>query len=294
MSRLETGMAVAMNGLSRRAFGRLAVGAGLAGAALGAGACGSKPAGPPTPASRPASAGGPGVGYVLSHEQFPTPALVDQAQAAEEAGFRYLWASDHLQPWQDDQGHAMFPWLTLALVGQRTKNIVYGTGVTCPIYRQHPAEVAQAFASLAVLTPNRVFLGLGTGERLNEQAATGQYGPYTERHDRMIEAIDLIRQLWSGQRISFAGRYFQTNSLKIYDLPAAPPPSRIRSWQARSTMARDARGGTRGNWRSASNSSRWSANRTRPTGPPLTQVAGDPTAGIALYRDQVLPKLHAS
>jgi TAT-translocated FGD2 family F420-dependent dehydrogenase len=374
-------MAVAMNGLSRRAFGRLAVGAGLAGAALGAGACGSKPAGPPTPASRPASAGGPGVGYVLSHEQFATPALVDQAQAAEEAGFRYLWASDHLQPWQDDQGHAMFPWLTLALVGQRTKNIVYGTGVTCPIYRQHPAEVAQAFASLAVLTPNRVFLGLGTGERLNEQAATGQYGPYTERHDRMIEAIDLIRQLWSGQRISFAGRYFQTNSLKIYDLPAAPPPIFVAAsgpksaalagqygdgWITQPTAVKDPKlagafgDGARRSGRDpgklekrvelfavvgeqdeidrAANLWRFTTKGFQLDKPnpvdiqkaaeatPLTEVAGgwvtgtdpathrnavqqvinsgatpfmhfpqsDPTAAIALYRDQVLPKLHAS
>jgi TAT-translocated FGD2 family F420-dependent dehydrogenase len=160
---------------------------------------------------------------VLSHEQFRTPELLDQAQAAEQAGFRYLWASDHLQPWQDNEGHSMFPWLTLALVGQRTSRISIGTGVTCPIYRYHPATVAQAFASLAILAPGRVFLGLGTGERLNEQAATTRFGPYAERHDRLIEAIELIRQLWSGQRISFQGRYFQTDQLKLYDPPSPPP-----------------------------------------------------------------------
>ena len=92
-----------------------------------------------------------------------------------------------------------------ALVGQQTRRIAFGTGVTCPIYRYHPATVAQAFASLATLAPGRVFLGLGTSERLNEQAATDQFGPYVERHDRLIEAIELIRQLWSGQRISFQG-----------------------------------------------------------------------------------------
>ena len=118
----------------------------------------------------------------------------------------------------------MSPWLTLALVGNNTSRISFGTGVTCPIYRYHPATVAQAFASLALLNPGRVFLGVGTGERLNEQAATNTYGNYTERHDRLVEAIQLIRQLWSGERKSFSGRYFQTNSLKLYDVPATPPP----------------------------------------------------------------------
>lgn len=187
------------------------------------GACGTRsgdrsaPTGPPP---------GPGkdVGVVLSHEQFRTDQLVAQAQAAERAGFQYVWASDHLQPWQDNEGHSMFPWLTLALVGHSTTRISFGTGVTCPIYRYHPATVAQAFASLAILSPGRVFLGLGTGERLNEQAATNTFGPYAERHDRLIEAIRLIRQLWSGERIFFAGRYFQTNALKLYDLPATSPP----------------------------------------------------------------------
>lgn len=118
----------------------------------------------------------------------------------------------------------MFPWLTLALVGNSTSSILFGTGVTCPIYRYHPATVAQAFASLAILNPGRVFLGLGTGERLNEQAATDTFGNYRERHDRLIEAIVLIRQLWSGERISFTGHYFRTDELKLYDTPAMPPP----------------------------------------------------------------------
>ena len=186
------------------------------GAAGLAAACRDKPAAPPP--------SGPGVGFVLSHEQFTTTQLVEQARAAEQAGFRYLWASDHLQPWQDNEGHSMFPWITLALIAERTNHIPFGTGVTCPIYRYHPTTVAQAFASLAVLYPGRVFLGVGTGERLNEQAATTEFGPYRERHDRLIEALQLIRQLWSGQRISFQGRYFQTDQLKLYDLPPTSPP----------------------------------------------------------------------
>ena len=209
--------------MSRRVFGRVAAGAGLLGTAGFGSGCGhpgtdhGKPAAPPPPA-------GKGVGVTLSHEQFRTDQLVAQAQAAEQAGFQYVWASDHIQPWQDNEGHSMFPWITLALVGHSTSRISFGTGVTCPIYRYHPAVVAQAFASLALLNPGRVFLGVGTGERLNEQATTNMFGKYTERHDRLIEAITLIRQLWSGARTSFAGRYFQTNALKLYDTPPTPPP----------------------------------------------------------------------
>ncbi len=213
-----------MTSMSRRGFGRLTAGLGMVGASGVVAACGKTPSTPSSVPAGPPPQSGPGVGFVLSHEQFRTDELLDQAQAAEQAGFRYLWASDHLQPWQDNQGHSMFPWLTLALVGQRTNRVEFGTGVTCPTYRYHPATVAQAFASLAILAPGRVFLGLGTGERLNEQAATNQFGRYVERHDRLIEAIELIRQLWSGQRISFAGRYFQTNQLKLYDLPSSSPP----------------------------------------------------------------------
>ena len=216
-----------MKGMSRRSFARLAAGFGLVSTAsvVTATACGKKPEpAPSSPASPPPlPPSGPAVGYVLSHEQFTTTQLVDQAQKAEQAGFRYLWTSDHIQPWQDNEGHAMFPWITLALVGQRTSHVPFGTGVTCPIYRYHPTTVAQGFASLAVLYPGRVFLGVGTGERLNEQAATTQFGPYRERHDRLVEAIQLIRQLWSGQRISFQGRYFRTNQLKLYDPPPSPP-----------------------------------------------------------------------
>lgn len=203
-----------MTQISRRSLARLAAAAGAITAA-GLAAC------KPKPANSPPS--GPGVGFVLSHEQFTTAQLVEQAQAAEHAGFHYLWASDHLQPWQDNEGHSMFPWITLALVGQRTYRIPFGTGVTCPIHRYHPTTVAQAFASLALLYPGRVFLGVGTGERLNEQAATTRFGSYRERHDRLIEAIQLIRQLWSGERTSFRGRYFQTDQLKLYDLPPRQP-----------------------------------------------------------------------
>jgi TAT-translocated FGD2 family F420-dependent dehydrogenase len=212
-----------VQGLSRRKFGAwgmLALGGAAAGltatAACSAPAPTAQPGGP-TPAKTR-------LGFVLSHEQYSTTQLVDFAVAAEQAGFSHLWASDHLQPWQDNEGHSTFPWLTLGLVSQRTRTAVFGTGVTCPTYRHHPSDVAQAFATLAGLAPGRIFLGVGTGEALNELAGTGQFGRYPERHDRLIEAITLIRQLWSGQRVSFRGRYFQTEQLQLYDLPKQPPP----------------------------------------------------------------------
>jgi TAT-translocated FGD2 family F420-dependent dehydrogenase len=213
----------------------MSAGIGVLGAGGLSGGCGA-PSSQHAAPNGPAPPSGKGVGVILSHEQFRSDQLVTQAQAAEKAGFRYVWASDHIQPWQDNEGHSMFPWLTLALVGSSTSRIEFGTGVTCPTYRYHPATVAQAFASLAILSPGRVFLGVGTGERLNEQAATNASGRYTERHDRLIEAIGLIRQLWSGNRISFTGRYFQTNALKLYDPPPKPPPIFVAASGPKSAM----------------------------------------------------------
>ena len=114
--------------MSRRAFGRLTAGLGMVSASGVVAACGKPVSTPSSLSAGPPPPSGPGVGFVLSHEQFRTAELLDQAQAAEQAGFRYLWASDHLQPWQDNQGHSMFQWLTLALVGQRTSRIEFGTG----------------------------------------------------------------------------------------------------------------------------------------------------------------------
>src|SRR5438045_4812167 len=132
------------------------------------------------------------VGFVVSHEQFPAPRLVELAVAAEEAGFDRLWTSDHFHPWMDNQGHAGQAWVTLAAVSQRV-GIPFGTGVTCPTFRYRPAIVAQAFATLSALAPDRVFLGVGTGEAINEQATTGDWAPYAGRAGRLIEAIEIIR-----------------------------------------------------------------------------------------------------
>src|ERR1700712_4823187 len=205
--------------LTRRGFGAVT----LAAAAAMSTAAPGMAAAAPSPAP-PAASGRRKLGFVLSHEQFPTGDLVGFAQAAEHAGFASVWASDHIQPWQRNEGHSMFPWSTLESVGDRTSRLRHGTGVTCPLYRHHPSQVAQAFASLAIRSPGRVFLGVGAGEAVNELSSTGQFGRYPERHDRLIEAVTLIRRLWTGEKTTFKGRYYRTDSLKLWDLPARPVP----------------------------------------------------------------------
>ncbi len=164
------------------------------------------------------------VGFFLSHEQFPPTGLVEYAVAAERAGFDSVWASDHFHPWQDNQGHAGHAWTTLAAIGARTSRLVLGTAVTCPIYRVHPAIVAHAFATLASLYPGRLFLGVGTGEAVNEAAAGGGWGPYRERAGRLREAVVLIRRLWTEDWVSHDGPHFPLENARIYERPPSPVP----------------------------------------------------------------------
>jgi F420-dependent hydroxymycolic acid dehydrogenase len=179
----------------------------------------------------PESAGesGPGalrrgmIGFMLGHEQFRVPELVDFGVAAERAGFDLIAASDHFQPWQANEGHSGEAWVTLAALGQRTSRVWMGTTVTCPTLRYNPAVVAEAFASLAWLTPGRVFLGLGSGEALNEEAATGQWPKWPERSERLVEATDVIRRLWTGEPVQHRGKYYAVDA-KLYDAPPHPVP----------------------------------------------------------------------
>ena len=174
------------------------------------------------------------IGYFLAHEQFSPASLVDSAVAAERAGFDSVWASDHFHPWQENQGHAGNAWLTLAAIGQRTSKVTLGTAVTCPIYRNRPALVAQAFATLGVLYPNRVFLGVGTGEAVNEIPAGGGWGPYRERIVRLREAVTLIRRLWDEDWVSHQGEAFPIANAKIYDKPKTRVPIYIAASGPRS------------------------------------------------------------
>lgn len=163
------------------------------------------------------------VGFQLAHEQFAVPELVDLGAAAELAGFDLLALSDHLQPWQANEAHSGQAWVTMSAIGQRTSRIRMGTTVTCPTFRYNPAVVAEAFASLSLLYPDRIFLGVGSGEALNEEAAVGSWPKWSERSERLVEATEVIRKLWGGEQIDHQGKYYKIN-MRLYDRPAKSIP----------------------------------------------------------------------
>ena len=163
------------------------------------------------------------VGFMLGHEQFTVPQLVDIGGHATQAGFGLLATSDHFQPWQANEGHCGEAWVTMGALTQRARPAWVGTTVTCPTLRYNPGVVAEAFASLALLHPGRIFLGVGSGEALNEQAATGQWPKWPERWERLTEAIEIIRALWTGQPVSHQGKYYTVDG-KLYDPPPQPIP----------------------------------------------------------------------
>jgi coenzyme F420-dependent glucose-6-phosphate dehydrogenase len=165
------------------------------------------------------------LGYKASAEQFGPNELLDFAILAERHGFDSVFISDHFQPWRHTGGHAPFSLAWLGALGARTTRILMGTSVLTPTFRYHPSVVAQAFATLGVMFPQRVILGVGTGESLNEVPALGLAWPQPkERTARLKEAVALIRQLWSEPRVSFQGQYYRTEKATIYDKPAVPPP----------------------------------------------------------------------
>jgi len=163
------------------------------------------------------------VGYQLAYEQFPVTELMQLGTLLEQAGFDVMTHSDHLQPWQSNEGHAGQAWLTMAAIGARTHKIFMGTTVTCPTFRYNPAVVAEAFASLSLLFPGRIFLGIGSGEALNEEAAIGSWPKWPERSERLVEAHDLILELWRGQQVVHQGKYYSVN-MRLYDPPKTKIP----------------------------------------------------------------------
>ena len=163
------------------------------------------------------------VGFQLAYEQFPVTELLHLGVMLEQAGFDVMTHSDHIQPWQANEGHSGQAWLTMAAIGAKTQKIMMGTTVTCPTFRYTPAVVAEAFASLSLLYPGRIFLGIGSGEALNEEAATGVWPKWPERSERLVEAHDLILKLWGGQQVAHKGQYYQVD-MKLYDTPKTRIP----------------------------------------------------------------------
>jgi coenzyme F420-dependent glucose-6-phosphate dehydrogenase len=164
------------------------------------------------------------LGYKASNEQFPPQELLGYGVLAEECGFDSVFVSDHLQPWRHDGGHAPFAMTWLGALGARTERITMGTSVLTPTFRYHPAIVAQAFATLGCLFPGRVVLGMGSGESMNEVPLGIEWPDGKERFARFREAVKLIRQLWTEERVSFEGEYYRTDKATIYDRPADPVP----------------------------------------------------------------------
>ncbi|HWK20066.1 MAG TPA: glucose-6-phosphate dehydrogenase (coenzyme-F420) [Microbacteriaceae bacterium] len=163
-------------------------------------------------------------GYKASAEQFGPSRLLDYAVLAEDVGFDSVFVSDHLQPWNHDGGHApaSLPWL--GALGARTSRILMGTSVLTPTFRYHPGVIAQAFATLGELYEGRVILGVGTGEALNEATLGIPWPEQKERFARLKESLELIDRLWSEERVSFDGQFYQTHNATIYDLPGTRVP----------------------------------------------------------------------
>ncbi len=165
------------------------------------------------------------LGYKASAEQFGSRQLLEFACLAERSGLDSVWVSDHFQPWRHTGGQAPFALSWLGALGALTSRVVIGTSVLTPTFRYHPSVVAQAFATLGSLFPGRVVLGIGTGESLNEVPPTGMAWPeQKERTARFKESVDLIRQLWRGQRVSYQGQFYKTVEATIYDRPEIEVP----------------------------------------------------------------------
>ena len=175
------------------------------------------------------------IGYFLSSEEWGPRELVAQAVKAQDAGFDGLWISDHYHPWNDEQGHSPFVWSTIGAIAQATDRMPVTTAVTCPTIRIHPAIVAQAAATSAVMLDGRFCLGVGSGEALNEHIVGARWPEADERLEMLEEAVEVIRTLWQGGAQDHRGRHYRVEHARIYDLPEQPPPIIVSGFGRKST-----------------------------------------------------------
>ena len=169
--------------------------------------------------------------WLCSHESYQPEDLVKQAVAAEQAGFDAVLGSDHFHPWVDDTSAAGFVWSWLGAVAVQTSSVLLGTSVTCPLFHYHPGLVAQMAATTDRLSNGRLMLGVGTGEALNEIATgwRGEWPEFKERFARLREAVDLMRALWTEERVNFDAEHYRTVDASIYDRPDQPIP--VNPWE---------------------------------------------------------------
>jgi len=162
-------------------------------------------------------------GYFLSSEEHSPRELIRQARLAEEAGFEALWISDHYHPWLDEQGESSFVWSVVGALSEAV-SLPITTAVTCPLVRIHPAIIAQAAATSALLTEGRFVLGVGTGEALNEHVLDSRWPPANERLEMLEEAIEVIRRLFTGELVTHHGEHYDVDTARLYSVPERPPP----------------------------------------------------------------------
>lgn len=172
------------------------------------------------------------IGYFLSSEEYTPAQLVEQAELAERAGFDCLWISDHYHPWNEAQGQSPFVWSMIGAISQVCA-LPITTAVTCPIQRIHPAIVAQAAATSAVLTQGRFTLGVGTGEALNEHILGEYWPPFDQRWDRLAEAVRIMRELFTGEQVNHHGRYYDVENARLYTIPEEPPAIYVSGFGAK-------------------------------------------------------------
>jgi len=161
------------------------------------------------------------IGYFLSSEEYSPAQMIEQAQGAERAGFSALWISDHYHPWVDAQGQSAFVWSTIGALSQAC-SLPITTAVTCPTVRIHPAVIAQAAATSAVLTGGKFRLGLGTGEALNEHIFGDAWPEADVRLEMLEEAVEIMRELWKGGNVSYHGKHYTVENARVYTLPEKP------------------------------------------------------------------------
>ena len=163
------------------------------------------------------------IGYAAMLEQFHPTELVGFCEAAERCGFSGVMAADHVQPWVLQQGQAAFVWSFMTAAAERTRGDI-GPGVTCPSFRQHPAIVAQAAATMATMYPERFWLGLGSGEALNEHVVAAYWPEVGERISRMFESVEIMRKLFSGKEVKHKGEFYRMETMRLWTMPETPPP----------------------------------------------------------------------
>src|SRR6185369_1599856 len=173
-------------------------------------------------------------GYFLSSEELSPAQIVEYGQAAEAAGFDRVWVSDHFHPWRRSQGESPFVWSVLGALATTTR-LRLTTAVTCPTFRIHPAILAQATATIASLAPDRFTFGVGSGEALNEHVLGDAWPPVSVRHERLKEALSIIRRLWSGEVVTHEGRYFTVHNAKIWSRPRKAPPIFVSGFGPKAT-----------------------------------------------------------